>query len=67
MSTRRPFIIGTRGSALALWQAHHIADRLAAIGQPTERRVASSSSTRPMVATTMSVAVGCPGRVASSR
>jgi hypothetical protein len=38
-----------------------------AIGQPTLRRVASSSRTTPVVATTMSVAVGCPGRVASSR
>jgi TRAP-type uncharacterized transport system fused permease subunit len=34
-------------------------------GQPTARRVASSSSTRPTVATAMSVGVGCPGRVAS--
>ena len=25
----RPFVIGTRGSPLALWQAHHVRDRLA--------------------------------------
>lgn len=46
MSTLRPFIIGTRGSALALWQAHHIADRLAAIGQPTELRIIKTSGDR---------------------
>jgi hydroxymethylbilane synthase len=28
--------IGTRGSALALWQAHHVADRLKAAGHATE-------------------------------
>jgi len=28
--------IGTRGSALALWQAHHVRDRLAALGQQTQ-------------------------------
>ena len=39
----------------------------AAIGQPTERRVASSSSTIPVTATAMSIVVGCPGRNASSR
>ena len=37
----------------------------AAIGQPTARRVASSSSSRPMVATAMSIVFGWPGRVAS--
>jgi len=46
MSARRPFIIGTRGSALALWQAHHIADRLAALGQPTEIRIIKTSGDR---------------------
>ena len=33
MTAQRPLIIGTRGSALALWQAHHIAERLLALGQ----------------------------------
>ena len=28
--------IGTRGSQLALWQAHHVADRLHTVGLPTE-------------------------------
>jgi len=28
--------IGTRGSALALWQAHHVRDRLAALGHAAE-------------------------------
>jgi hypothetical protein len=37
----------------------------AAIGQPTARRVASSSSTMPTQATAMSIAVGWPGRAAS--
>ncbi|MCA9545114.1 MAG: hydroxymethylbilane synthase, partial [Myxococcales bacterium] len=33
-----PLRIGTRGSALALWQADHVAARLtAATGRPTER------------------------------
>jgi len=36
-----------------------------AIGQPTARRVASSSSTTPMVATAMSTELGWPGRVAN--
>ena len=36
-----------------------------AIGQPTARRVASSSRTSPMVAVTTSIVVGWPGRVAS--
>ncbi|HLW49989.1 MAG TPA: hypothetical protein VKZ78_03390, partial [Sphingobacteriaceae bacterium] len=35
----RTFIIGTRGSKLALWQAHHIQDRLAAIGIRSELKV----------------------------
>lgn len=46
MSTPRPFVIGTRGSALAMWQAHYIADRLAAIGQPTELRIIKTSGDR---------------------
>lgn len=32
----QPVIIGTRGSALALWQARHVAERLAAAGRPAE-------------------------------
>jgi hypothetical protein len=35
-----------------------------AIGQPTARRVASSSSTNPSEPVTMSIVLGCPGRVA---
>jgi hydroxymethylbilane synthase len=46
MSSPRPLVIGTRGSDLALWQARHIADRLAAIGQPTEVRIIRTSGDR---------------------
>lgn len=35
----RTFIIGTRGSKLALWQANHIKDRLAAIGIRAELKI----------------------------
>ncbi|HEX7070401.1 MAG TPA: hydroxymethylbilane synthase [Rhodothermales bacterium] len=31
-----PLILGTRGSALALWQANHVRDRLVASGYPVE-------------------------------
>ncbi len=46
MNVPRPLIIGTRGSALALWQAHHIAERLLALGQPTELRIIKTSGDR---------------------
>ncbi len=46
MTPSRPFVIGTRGSELALWQAHHIADRLAALGQPTTIRIIKTSGDR---------------------
>lgn len=46
MTAPRPLVIGTRGSALALWQAHHIADRLLALGQPTEIRIIKTSGDR---------------------
>jgi len=35
----RKFIIGTRGSELALWQANHVKDRLQAIGVEAELKV----------------------------
>lgn len=35
----RTIIIGTRGSDLALWQAHHIADKLKNIGLQTEIKI----------------------------
>lgn len=35
----RTIIIGTRGSDLALWQAHHIADKLKNIGIQTEIKI----------------------------
>ena len=37
--TDRTIIIGTRGSKLALWQADHIKDRLAAIGVRSELKI----------------------------
>ena len=49
-----------------LMTMNHLDGDMAAMGQPTARRVASSSSTRPTVATTMSMVLGVPGRVASS-
>ena len=39
--------IATRESRLALWQAHHIADRLLALGQPTEIRIIKTSGFQP--------------------
>jgi hydroxymethylbilane synthase len=38
--------IGTRGSALALWQANHVRDRLAALGQAAELRVIVTTGDR---------------------
>ncbi len=38
--------IGTRGSALALWQAGHVRDRLAALGRPAELRVIVTTGDR---------------------
>jgi hydroxymethylbilane synthase len=38
-----PVVIGSRGSALALWQAHHIADRLAALGAETRIEIIRTS------------------------
>jgi hydroxymethylbilane synthase len=37
MSVRGPFRVGTRGSALALWQTEHVSRRLAAAGHASER------------------------------
>lgn len=37
MSADRPLRVGTRASALALWQTERVRARLAAIGRPTER------------------------------
>ena len=38
--------IGTRGSALALWQAEHVSARLSALGHEVERRVISTTGDR---------------------
>jgi hydroxymethylbilane synthase len=38
--------IGTRGSALALWQANHVKDRLAALGHEVELRVIVTTGDR---------------------
>ena len=38
--------IGTRGSALALWQAEHVRSRLAALGQPAELKVIVTTGDR---------------------
>ena len=38
--------IGTRGSALALWQAHHVCDRLTARGHACEIRVITTTGDR---------------------
>lgn len=37
MSADRPLRVGTRASALALWQTERVRARLAALGRPTER------------------------------
>jgi hydroxymethylbilane synthase len=42
----RPLRIGTRGSALALWQAHEVARRLETIGEPSEIVVIRTSGDR---------------------
>jgi hydroxymethylbilane synthase len=42
----RPLRIGTRGSALALWQAHEVARRLAEIGEASEIVVIRTSGDR---------------------
>ena len=34
--TRKTLKLGTRGSKLALWQAHHVAGRVRALGQAVE-------------------------------
>ncbi len=39
-------IIGTRGSALALWQAHHVRDVLTAAGYPVEIRTITTKGDR---------------------
>jgi hydroxymethylbilane synthase len=36
---KNPIVIGTRGSELALWQAHHIKDRLAELGIHSELKI----------------------------
>ena len=36
---RNPLIIGTRGSELALWQAHHVKELLADIGIQAELKI----------------------------
>jgi hydroxymethylbilane synthase len=38
--------IGTRGSALALWQAEHVGARLSALGHEVERRVITTTGDR---------------------
>lgn len=38
MTSPKP-VLGTRGSALALWQAHHVRDRLAELGVAVELRI----------------------------
>jgi hydroxymethylbilane synthase len=38
--------IGTRGSALALWQAEHVSARLAALGHEVEQRVITTTGDR---------------------
>ena len=38
--------IGTRGSALALWQAHHVRDRLSALGHAVELVVITTTGDR---------------------
>jgi hydroxymethylbilane synthase len=38
--------IGTRGSALALWQARHVQDRLAALGHDVELKVITTTGDR---------------------
>ena len=38
--------LGTRGSALALWQAEHVRDRLVALGHPVELRVITTTGDR---------------------
>jgi len=36
VTARDHLVIATRGSALALWQAHHVRDRIAAIAPGTK-------------------------------
>jgi hydroxymethylbilane synthase len=38
--------VGTRGSALALWQAHHVRDRLLALGHEVEVRTITTTGDR---------------------
>ena len=57
-------LVGAFAGAYLLLFYKELAERP---GQPTARRVASSSSSSPMQATVMSIVVGCPGRSASSR
>ena len=45
-SSSSPFRIGTRGSQLALWQAHHIADQLRAHGHAVEIEVIRTTGDR---------------------
>jgi hydroxymethylbilane synthase len=42
----RPLIIGSRGSALALWQARHIAGRLLELGQETRIEIIKTTGDR---------------------
>ena len=60
-----PLCASTSGSQGPAMQYARKITASAAMGQPMARRVASSSSTRPVAATAMSIVVGCPGRVAS--
>ena len=41
-----PLVIGTRGSRLALWQAHHVRDRLEAAGHRVEVRTFTTQGDR---------------------
>jgi hydroxymethylbilane synthase len=43
---KRPLIIGTRGSELALWQAHHIQNALAHLGVATEIKIIKTKGDR---------------------
>ena len=43
---QRPLRIGTRGSDLALWQAHHVRDRLAELGHAVELTIIKTQGDR---------------------
>lgn len=43
MTTSKPLILATRGSALALWQSQFIADQLNQLGQPVELNIVKTT------------------------